>query len=105
MGVSSAHRISLVLEEIRHLFLQGNGGQAIALSRSTTAIMMIHVCKFHDNDLFLEEVKNLIALRPTQVKYAVNAEGWSSLGLMFSCMREALVLSVRNAPLSQRRYL
>jgi hypothetical protein len=93
------------LEEIRHLFLQGNGGQAIALSRSTTAIMMIHVCKFHDNDLFLEEVKNLIALRPTQVKYAVNAEGWSSLGLMFSCMREALVLSVRNAPLSQRRYL
>jgi hypothetical protein len=76
LGVTNAPKISLVLAEIRHLFLQGNGGQAIALSRSTTASMMIHVGKFHDYDLFLEEVKNLIALRHTQVKYAVNAEGW-----------------------------
>ena len=105
LGVTSAPRISLVLAEIRHLSIQGSGGQATALSRSTTASMMIHVCKFHDYDFFLEEVKNLIAQRPTQVKYAANAEGWSRLGLMLSSMRETIVLSVRNAPLSQPRYL
>ena len=67
--------------------------------------MRIHVCKFHERDLVIEEVGNLIALRPTQVKYAANAEGWSRLGtILMPSMREAMVPSVRNAPLFQPRY-
>jgi len=55
--------------------------------------------------IFIEEVWNLGALRPTQEKYAANAEAWSRLGtILMPSMREAMVPSVRNAPLSQPRY-
>jgi hypothetical protein len=55
--------------------------------------------------IFIEEVWNLSALRLTQVKYAANAEGWSRLEtILLSSMHEVMVLSVRNALLSQLRY-
>ena len=67
--------------------------------------MKIHACKFYDHDFVLEEDKNLSAQRPTQAKYAANAKGSSRLGtILLSSMREVMVLSVRNAPLSQPRY-